>query len=93
MYSKDYIGSEYVWEVTEWQGPEIVPYTTRVENEKEIYYTPSPFPPTQEELQEVAMSRVTAEEEGLYTGKFPSLQLGNVNKMETLDCRNKVSQI
>ena len=82
LYSKDYIGSEYIWEVTEWQGPEIVPYTTRVENEKEIYYTPSPFPPSKEELQEVAVSMVSADEEGLYTGKYPSLQMGNINKME-----------
>ena len=82
LYSKDYIGSEYIWEVTEWQGPDIVPYTTRVENEKEIYYTPSPFPPSKEELQEVAVSMVSADEEGLYTGKYPSLQMGNINKME-----------
>lgn len=53
LYSKEYIGSEYVWEVTEWQGPEIVPYTTRIENEKEVYFTPSSFPPTTEELGQV----------------------------------------
>ena len=53
LFAKDYIGSQYEWEVTEWSGPEILSYTSRVENEREIYYTPSPFPPTPEELQQV----------------------------------------
>ena len=53
LFAKDYIGSEYEWEVTEWQGPDMVSYTTRIVNEKEIYYTPSAFPPTTKELEQV----------------------------------------
>ena len=82
LFSKDFIGSEYVWEVTEWHGPDIIPYNTRIDNEKEVYYTPSPFPPMKEELERVAVSRVSPEDEGIFTGKYPSLQKSNINKME-----------
>ena len=82
LFSKDYIGSEYVWEVTEWQGPDIIPYNTRIDNEKEVYYTPSPFPPMKEELETVAVSRVSPEDEGIFTGKYPTIQKSNINKME-----------
>ena len=82
LLSKDYIGSEYVWEVTEWHGPDIIPYNTRIDNEKEVYYTPSPFPPMKEELEQVAVSRVSPEDEGIFTGKYPTIQKSNINKME-----------
>ena len=82
LFSKDFIGSEYVWEVTEWHGPDIIPYNTRIDNEKEVYYTPSPFPPIKEELERVAVSRVSPEDEGIFTGKYPSLQKSNIIKME-----------
>ena len=82
LLSKDYIGSEYVWEVTEWQGPDIIPYNTRIENEKEVYFTPSPFPPMKEELEQMTVSKISAEDEGIFTGKYPTVQKSNINKME-----------
>ena len=42
-------GKEYDWSVTEFCGAEIVPYDVRVEQEAEVYYTPSPYPPTLED--------------------------------------------
>ena len=79
--SQHYIGSEYSWEVTEWTGPEILPYRLKVENEAGVYYTPSPFPASLEDRLHQAGAAVSPEEEGLYTGKFPSVHTGNINKM------------
>ena len=81
MLSRHYIGSEYEWEVTEWAGPDIVPATVRLESETELYYTPSSLPPSLQEILQQPGFTVSGEEEGLYTGKFPSLHSGNINKM------------
>ena len=43
---------------------------------------PPPSPPMKEELERVAVSRVSPEDEGIFTGKYPSLQKSNINKME-----------
>ena len=81
LLAREYIGAQYEWEVTEWTGPEIVPYTTRIENEREVYYTPSAFPPTLEDITGNSGSKYTPEQEGVYTGKKPFVQPTNINKM------------
>ena len=80
--ARDFIGSQYEWDITEWTGPEILPYKTRIENEKEIYYTPSAFPPSIEELRANSSMKFTPEQEGVYTGKEPNVQSTNINKMQ-----------
>ena len=79
--SRHYIGTEYEWEVTEWTGPEMVPYRLRVEREGEAYFTPSSLQPSLQDRIHQAEGAVSEEEEGLYTGKFPAINSGNVNKM------------
>ena len=81
MLSRHYIGSEYEWEVTEWAGPDLVPATLRLETETELYFTPSSLPPSLQEILHQPGFTVSQEEEGLYTGKFPSLHTANINKM------------
>ena len=82
LLAREYIGAQYEWEVTEWTGPEILPYKTRIENEKEVFYTPSAFPPTLEEIMASSGSKFNPEQEGVYTGKKPFVQPTNINKME-----------
>ena len=81
LLSRHYIGSEYEWEVTEWAGPELVPSSVRLESETELYYTPSSLPPSLQQILQQPGLTVSREEEGLYTGKFPALHTGNINKM------------
>ena len=47
-----------------------------------MHQIPPPSPPMKEELERVAVSRVSPEDEGIFTGKYPSLQKSNINKME-----------
>ena len=78
LLARDFIGSEYEWELTEWAGPDLVPASLRLENERQAYFNPSGV------AAGVAVGKAAPgpAEEGLHCGRHPAIHPINAARLE-----------